>query len=197
MQKNSFLFLIVIAGVALLAAYYAPTTLTASVLMVRFTALAAFFMLCVSLIIGPLAAIDSKYAPLIEPRRAVGLAAFVFVALHFILVLALYFNWQALELLNYFPIMLAIPAFVILAAMALTSSDFAVQKMGMGKWKILQMFVYPAFVLILAHFVLQAGKHNGLNEAELALLALGAVTILLQLYGFYLRRFGRKAVPTG
>jgi len=191
MQKNSFLFLIVIAGVALLAAYYAPTQLTSSILMVRFTALAAFFMLSVSLIIGPLAAMDSKYFPLIEPRRALGIAAFAFVLIHFLLVLALYFDWQALELLNYFPIVLAIPATVILLAMTLTSSDWAVQKMGMGKWKMLQMFVYPAFILILAHFVLQAGKHKGLNEAEITLLALGAVAILFQLYGFYLRKSKR------
>lgn len=202
MQKASFLFLLILIGVALIGAYEAFFTLPASTLFVRFFALSALFIICVSLVIGPLAVIDAKYAPLIEPRRAVGIAAFVFAAIHALLALDFAFGWQIDYALAYFPTLIAVPAAVILLAMVLTSSDWAVKKMGMGSWKTLQMFIYPAFLLMLAHFILQS---NGLyaktraavqvNWAEAAVLALCAATIVMQCYGFYLRR--KRAAKTG
>ncbi len=205
MQKTSFLFLLILLGVALIGAYHALfPLLPAATIFGRFFALSALFILCVSLIIGPLAVINSKYASLIEPRRAVGIAAFVFVAIHVLLELDFAFGFNFSTVLGYFPMQLAVPAAVILLAMALTSSDWAVKKMGMGKWKTLQMFVYPAFLLIAGHFVLSA---NGLfvktqagtfvNLAEAAVLALCGVTVLMQVYGFYLRKKrGAKSAGT-
>lgn len=201
MQKTSFLFLLILTGVALIGAYQALFPLPAGIVFERFFALSALFIICVSLMIGPLAIIDIKYAPLIEPRRAVGISAFVFVAAHIILALDFMFSWNISAVLGYFPTQISIPAAVILLAMVLTSSDWAVRNMGMVSWKRLQIFIYPAFLLILAHFVLQS---NGLfiktqagtfvNLAEVGVLALSFVTIGMQLCGFYLRR--KRAAKT-
>ncbi len=194
-QKSSFLFLLILIGVALIGAYDAFFPLPASLIFIRFFALSALFLICVSLIIGPLAVIDIKYASLIEPRRAVGITAFVFAAIHALLALDFTFGWNIGVALGFFPIMITIPAIIILLAMTLTSSDWAVKKMGMGKWKTLHYFIYPAFALLVAHFVL---KSNGLlaktkagtfvNLAEAGVLILCAITVALQIYGFYLKR---------
>jgi sulfoxide reductase heme-binding subunit YedZ len=201
MQKSSFLFLLILAGVALIGAYNALFPLPAGTMLIRFFALSSLFIICVALVIGPLAVIDIKYASLIEPRRAIGIAGFVFAATHILLALGLVFGWQLAAVLGAFPILISIPAALILLAMTLTSSDWAVQKLGMGSWKTLQMLIYPAFVLILAHFMLQS---NGLfaktqagtfvNLAEVAVLALSIVAIILQFYGFYLKKKRLSAV---
>ena len=195
MHKQSFLFLLLLLGVALLGAYHALSGDSATVLAVRFLALSAFFLLCVSLMIGPLAVFwPHQFASLIEPRRAIGLAAFLFGALHILLTMSLYFNWNIGAAVSFLPNSIAAPAAVILLAVALTSCDFAVSRLGMAKWKSIQRLVYAAFVLLLAHFLL---KSNGLfakgdkivplNLAEAALLLLAAITIVLQIAGFYTR----------
>lgn len=195
MQKNSFMFLLILSGVALIGAYEAFFPMPANIILDRFFALSSLYLICISLMIGPLAVIDTKYASLIEPRRSVGIAAFVFAAIHSLLALDFNYGWQIGVALSFIPALLSIPAALILLAMTLTSSDWAVQKMGMGNWKKLQMLIYPAYLLILAHFILMS---NGLflkiasgvfvNLAEVAMLILSGATILLQACGYYLKR---------
>ena len=194
-QKSSFLFLLILLCVGLIGAYNALFPMPAGQVFIRFFALSALFLICVSLIIGPLAVIDIRYASLIEPRRAVGISAFIFTAIHVLLALDFVFGWNIGAVLGVFPQAISIPAALILLAMALTSSDWAVKKMGMGKWKTVQYFIYPAFVLILVHFILLsnglfAKTPNGVfvNLSEVGVLALCAITIALQACGFYLKR---------
>lgn len=202
MQKPSFLFLLLAIGIALLGAYQATTDASAQTAIIRFLALSAFFLLSVSLMIGPLAVLrPHAFAPLIEPRRSIGLAAFAFAALHAILVMALYFGWDFAGAFSYQPNLVALPAILMLSALALTSCDYAVQKLGMGKWKTLQYFAYPAFVLTLAHFILKSnglaakqGVAAGSNLAEASLILLAGATLALQFAGFYVR-CRRKAAP--
>ncbi len=194
MQKSSFLFLLIIAGVALIGAYQALVPVQAGVpqAIIRFLALSAFFLLCVSLLIGPLAVLwPQKFVSLIEPRRAVGIAAFVFGTLHVFLAISIYFDWDIGAILTFMPLVIAIPAFFIMLALTLTACDFAVKKLGMANWKTIQRFAYLAFILLFAHFLLQAtglyskdGKPVTLNIAELALVLLGIATIILQIVGF-------------
>lgn len=193
MQKSSFLFLLILTAVSLLGAYHAlvpePSAATA---IIRFLALAAFFLLCVSLLIGPLVVFwPQKFVQLIEPRRAVGIAAFVFCSLHVFLAASLYFSWDIGAMVAFLPLVIAIPAYIIMLALALTACDFAVNTLGMAKWKTIQRFAYLAFVLLFVHFLLQStglyaknGKPATLNFAELALLALGIATVAFQIAGF-------------
>jgi len=194
MQKSSMLFLAILAGLALLGAYQAfvpaPFPATAAI---RFLGLGAFFLLCVSLIIGPLAVLrPSQFASLVEPRRAIGLAAFAFLLLHYLLVASLYFKFDFSKIIALPPLAIALPALALFFIVALTSFDWAVSKLGMNRWKAIQRLTYIAFVLVFAHFILKAngllsqdGKPLQPNLAEIALVFLGAATILLQVFAFF------------
>lgn len=196
MQKISFLFLLLVIGIALIGIYEAFSGSVASVSFVRFFALSGFFLLCLSLIIGPLVVFWPKeYATLIEPRRAVGLLAFFFTAFHVILVMSLYLNWQIALVISQLSLLIAVPAVLILLVLALTSNDFAVRKLGMIWWKRIQIFNYLAFILVFVHFIMNANglfvrTETGLfiNFAEVGLVLLGIVTVGLQIAGFLMRK---------
>ncbi len=196
MNKSSFLFLLLIGAMILLGAYNSLFPVPASTAFIRFFGLSAFMLLCVSLIIGPLALLwPATFAQLIEPRRAIGITSFVFVLLHlFILALARFDSDFAAALLSTNPVV-TVTATALLFLLTITSSDFAVKTLGAGLWKNVQRFNYLAFVLSFAHFILFS---NGLfinvrgtmfvNLAEAALALLGIVTILLQIAGFITRK---------
>ena len=194
MNKTSFLCLLLLCGIALLGAHSAFSGAGAQTVAIRFLALSGYFLLCVSLIIGPLALFFPSLAQLIEPRRAVGLAAFAFVALHVLLASGLYFNWNVAKIVAMAPLAVAVPAAIILLILALTSSNWAIAKMGMNAWKLVQRFVYLAFALVTVHFVLKANglAASNLNLAEAALLLLAAATVILQAAGFARRMRAKK-----
>ncbi len=89
MNKTDELFLAIIIVLAALAGYEALFPPPASTALIRFLALGGFFLVCAALSIGPLAVLSPKtFAAMMEPRRAVGIASFAFVLLHFLLVLS-------------------------------------------------------------------------------------------------------------
>ncbi|MCI0504357.1 ferric reductase-like transmembrane domain-containing protein [Candidatus Micrarchaeota archaeon] len=196
MQKPSWLFLLLFCGVALIGAYQSLFQIHAMTSFVRFFALSGYFLLCVSLIIGPLVVLWPKeFAQYVEPRRAVGIACFVFAIIHGLLVLGPRWGWDFGFLLAGPGSMSTIPATLVLLALALTSSDYAIKVMGPGLWKNVQRFNYLAFVFSSVHFVLLANglfvQVNGrtfVNAAEVALLLLGLATVALQAAGFVARR---------
>jgi|WetSurMetagenome_2_1015567.scaffolds.fasta_scaffold55722_3 DMSO/TMAO reductase YedYZ heme-binding membrane subunit len=205
MQKSSWLFLLLICAVALLGAYQALFPIPASTSYIRFFALSAYLLLCVSLMIGPLTVLyPQTFAQTVEPRRAVGIACFVFAILHGILVIWLKWDWGLAPLLVSLGSLATIPATLILLALTLTSSDYAIKKMGPALWKNVQRFNYLAFAFSSVHFILLANglfvQVNGktfVNIAEVALLLLGIATIGLQLAGFFSRRKRMAQMKTG
>jgi len=194
MLKNSLLFFLLGLGTALLAFYNALFPVLAITAMTRFLALEGFFLLCVSLIIGPLAVLfPKKFCQLLETRRSVGLLAFAAIALHFLLVFAISYNFSLSPIFSGFPLLVALPALLLLAVIALFSNDYSMKKLGFFKWKAVQRLAYFVFALSLAHFAMEA---NGLftgasggkvfaNLAELSMLALALAAILLQFAGFF------------
>ncbi len=207
-MKQSYLFLALFAAIALVGAYHALFAVPVAVAFTRFLALSGFLLLCTSLMIGPLAVLWPKgFAPLVEARRAVGVSAFVFVLLHFLLTAAVIFKWQLAPLiLSGTPFWAAISATLMLFALTITSTDHAIRFLGASNWKNLQRLAYVAFALSFAHFLLKAnglfanaGGKAFVNLAEVFALALGILTILLQIAGFLKRRESAKppkgAVP--
>jgi len=200
MQKSSFLFLILIVGIALIGVYQSLFPIPTITTFDRFFALSSFFLLCISLIIGPLVTIWPKeYAQLIEPRRAVGLASFVFVALHIFLAMTSVFDWQLNLLIGSPPALVAVPATLILLVLTLISSDFAIKKLGPVLWKQIQQFNYFAFVLSFVHFIQRAtglfifnGSGTFVNFTEVVLVFLGIATVVLQISGFLTRKKREK-----
>lgn len=162
-------------------------------ILIRFFALAGFFLLCVTLLIGPsFVCVGNVCAPLIKHRRGVGVLSFVFVAIHFLLVLVYSYNLSLVPIFSNIWILIALVALIILFVLALTSINKIIQVFGFSKWKLLQRLVYVAFVFSFIHFVFDT---NGLfitlakgvvfvNLAEVGLIVLGVLTILLQIIGF-------------
>jgi DMSO/TMAO reductase YedYZ heme-binding membrane subunit len=190
MQKSSFLFLLLLSGAALLAAYQSTLTADANQALVRAMGLSGFFFVCVSLIIGPLVVLNAPFfAPLLEPRRAVGIAACVFVALHLALMAGPYFGYNPAAFLALFPLQLGVVGLLLVVPLTLTSCDWAQKRLGMGLWKNVQRLNYLAFAITLWHFLLQAnGLDMGkLNLSEAALVLLAFITILLQAAGAWVR----------
>ncbi len=191
MQKSSWLYLSSLSAVALIAAYFATLGGAPQTLFVKFLGLNSFLFLCLSLLIGPLTALRPKtFAPLIEPRPAIGLTAFVFVVLHAVLALVFYFNSNIANALSFPPIAAGAAAALIILVLALTSNTFSIRLLG-SWWKRIQQFNYAAFLLSFIHFILQSKALSApfsLNYAQVILLALGVVTAIVQIIGFFIRR---------
>lgn len=196
MKKTSWLLLITIFALALLAAYNGTLEQNGARTAIRFLALGGFFLLCLSLIMGPLAVLWPKmFIELIESRRAVGIGAFIFLSLHFILAFSLYFGWNFGFVTSDFALVLATPGMLILFALTITSCDWAIQKLGMKNWKRVQYFIYLLFAISFAHFLLKASGPAFLpapfpawNLAEATMVLLGIMAIILQIAGFLERQ---------
>ncbi len=116
-------------------------------------------ILLVTLWISPLRVIFPNFRLLkiiVRHRRMMGVSCFVYVLLHFTIYLLDYSTF-AVMLENFtrpFIISGAL-AFVILLAMAITSTNWAVKKMGFKKWKNLHRLVYLAVFLAFLHMFLK------------------------------------------
>ena len=90
----------------------------------------------------------------LSQRRALGLYTFLYAMLHFLAFTALDYGLQFdiifKTLLQQIFILPGLVGLVILAFLAITSSKFAIQKLGRA-WKPLQRTVYLAGILILLH----------------------------------------------
>ncbi len=105
-----------------------------------------------------------RYAPLyLTARRAIGVSAFFFALLHtsisFWKLLGGFPGFAFLNTEYRVAILVGFTALVILAMMAATSFDAAVQFLG-RRWKMLHRLVYGAGVLVLIH-ALMLGSHFG------------------------------------
>ncbi|MBM3282551.1 MAG: hypothetical protein FJY86_04410 [Candidatus Diapherotrites archaeon] len=155
MQKGSLLFWLIMIGIVLLSVYESFFTLSTSVVFTRLFALIAFFLLCVALAIGPLVTFwPTVFGAWMEPRRAVGLSAFIFMLAYYFLVIVNRFDFDFSMVFSDIQYWIAVPAMAIFGLLAFTSTDFAVRKLGFGNWKKIQRLVYGAFILTLGHFYL-------------------------------------------
>ncbi|MFH1094900.1 MAG: ferric reductase-like transmembrane domain-containing protein [Candidatus Micrarchaeota archaeon] len=212
MDKPSFLFLLIMAGTASIFAYEAfwPVFIPSSGFMlppstgfVDALALSAFFILCVSLLIGPVAVLWPKAGvPLLGSRRAVGLAAFVFSLLHAILAIGLLYGFNPGILFGNFSLMAGAAALLVLLGLALTSSDWATKALGARNWKLVQYLNYLAFLLVFVHFIGigkgipgPQGIPKNISVTAVLMLLLGILAILLQAAGFLLRASRKADAP--
>jgi methionine sulfoxide reductase heme-binding subunit len=176
-------------------------------LLIRGVGTAALILLHITLCIGPLARIDSRFLPLLYNRRHMGVTMFVLAALHGAYSL-LYFHafgdvnplvsllgsnprWDSLAHFPFQP--LGFLALLILFLMAATSHDFWLANLTAPTWKALHLLVYVAYALIVMHVVL------GVLQAETSpvlALVLGAGVVLV--IGLHLKAGfldGRKDKP--
>lgn len=150
--------------------YRGRDALSDEVLALRALGSCAFLLLHLILCIGPLARLDSRFAPLLYNRRHLGVATFLVGFLHGALALGYYHGfgvWNPLVSLlvsntNYaslsaFPFQIpGVLALLVLFLMAATSHDFWLRNLGAPLWKRLHMLVYVAYALLVAHVALGA-----------------------------------------
>ncbi len=119
---------------------------------------------------------------LIKFRRAVGLVAFAFIALHFAtwIVLDMGLRWSEIlrDLYRRPYILIGSAALVLLIPLAVTSNNLSIKRIGAGAWKRLHWLAYPATLAGAVHFVM-IGKvytlESGLYFAAVAGLLLARV----------------------
>lgn len=118
---------------------------------------------------------------LLRVRRAVGLYAFLYAALHLLIYVGLdyAFSWklliQALPGATY--VLLGLTAFLLLVPLAITSTDGWVRRLG-RHWRRLHRLVYPAAVLVILHY---AGVFKELRAGPVVAGALLALLFVLRL----------------
>jgi methionine sulfoxide reductase heme-binding subunit len=116
----------------------------------------AIILLGLSLACSPLSTY-SGWKDAIKLRRALGLYAFMYAALHFYLFVGADFNFQLRfivpEFLQKYYLWAGLPAFLVLCALAATSFRWAMRRMGKN-WKRLHRYIYLGAILVVAHLAL-------------------------------------------
>ncbi|MEM4256743.1 MAG: hypothetical protein QXU92_02470 [Candidatus Diapherotrites archaeon] len=167
--------------------------------LVRSFAFAGTTFIALSLLTSIVFKFSPKLAVNWPLRRNLGVVGALFVLFHVFFASGLYFSFNFDLIYPTFdpfenPIVfgaLALPIFILLT---LTSTDFAVQKLG-SKWKTIQQFAHIAFMLSIFHFLLQNPK--ALKGPPWYLLATTTFFVLLgQLYWFVKITLERKKIST-
>lgn len=91
-------------------------------------------------------------------RRMLGLFAFFYVCLHILAYVGLdqYFDWAAIfkDVVKRIYITIGMAAFLMLTALAATSTNAMVRRLGARRWRRLHRIVYLAAVLGIIHFIM-------------------------------------------
>ncbi len=150
----------------------------------------------IALMIGPIAVLWPKHN-YVQHRRTFGVWGFTFIISHVVWVLIYYqFTLQSF-LSNLDPFTNAIIfgalAFICYIPMYLTSTDWAVSRLGFRNWKTIHRIVYIAFLLSTLHFIRITYLNNTVliwNYSKLILMVVAAMAYALELAAYvkYMRR---------
>lgn len=155
--------------------------------LLRGAALAGATLIGVAVSLGPLAALKPEWN-FVEYRRTVGVSGFLLVCVHVTAVLSKYFNFDLSAVYYDFnpfrnPLVFGSMALSLFALLFLTSTDWAIGKLGFRNWKSLHRLIYPAFILSVLHFT-QIKPRLLYNPAGYLLLGVTFAAMALQLAGF-------------
>lgn len=147
-----------------------------------------FRLILIALLITPAMQIF-KIPRLLIVRRMIGVAAFVYGALHLgAYIVQQHFNFAKVgsEIYLRFYLAIGLAALLILLALAVTSTDAMIRRMGSRNWNWLHRLVYAAAILALIHYVIQ----SKLDVTEPTIF--GGILTWLMLYRIVLWRAGPK-----
>lgn len=125
---------------------------------IHFSGLWTVRLLLLTVAVTPLIAATRK-PRLVPMRRILGVAVFAWILVHFGLFVAdKSFNLFVVgqEIVKRIYLAIGFVALLMLAALAATSTDAAVSRMGAGAWKRLHLLVYAIVLLGLVHFFMQS-----------------------------------------
>ncbi|MEM8835505.1 MAG: ferric reductase-like transmembrane domain-containing protein [Planctomycetota bacterium] len=190
-----------IVGFVVLGTALAPPDRAVSppILIMRAAGTCAIVLLHVILLIGPLARLDTRFAPLLYNRRHLGVTFFLVCFVHAFVAIGFYGAFGprnpvlavvggydgAFELLGF-------AALAIFFLMAATSHDFWLANLSPRWWKALHMLVYVAYALVIAHVALGA-LQSETHPIFAALLGFGIVLVTLAHLAAGLSSWGRDA----
>jgi sulfoxide reductase heme-binding subunit YedZ len=113
-------------------------------------------LLAITLAISPLRRLLPRLSWLIKFRRPLGLFAFFYATLHMLTWVALYnsFDLHAMlaDVARRRYITAGVAAYLLLLPLALTSTTWAIRKLGGKNWNRLHMLIYVAALCGLAHY---------------------------------------------
>jgi len=181
-----FLFL----GTYIASQFIFQPTISIETLIIRGTAITAFILLHIILIIGPLCRLQSKYLPLLYNRRHLGVSMFLLAAVHSIFcivqfhalgdinaIVSIFVSNKNYLAISDFPFqILGFLAFIILFFMAVSSHDFWLKNLSPSFWKAMHMLVYFAYGLIILHVATGALQYET-NRIYWVLLVVGFATV--------------------
>ena len=128
-----------------------PTAEIASI-----TGLTALWLLAGTLAISPLRALSPRLSWLIRFRRLLGLFVFFYATLHMLTWLGLYANFDlntmATDLTKRRFIIMGMATYLLLLPLALTSTTWAIRKLGGKNWNRLHMLIYLAALTAAIHY---------------------------------------------
>ena len=123
--------------------------------MEHFTGKTAIIILLITLSVTPIRRI-THWNGIIKVRRLIGLFAFFYALIHFLIFLTFDLEWNfgqlAHEVVERPWITVGFSALVFLAVLAITSPQAMVRKLG-KKWTTLHRVIYPAAGLAVLHFI--------------------------------------------
>ncbi len=120
------------------------------------TGLSALWMLAITLAISPVRRLSVHLAWLIRFRRLMGLFVFYYASLHVLTWLALYNNFSIRSMLDDVTkrrfVMAGMGTYLLLLPLALTSTNWAIRKLGGKNWTRLHWLIYPAAICATIHY---------------------------------------------
>jgi methionine sulfoxide reductase heme-binding subunit len=117
----------------------------------------ALIFLLVALAVRPLSRI-LRYNQLLDVRRMIGVGAFAYAATHFTLyIVDQMFDWReiASEIVHRSRLTLGFVALLSLTALAATSTNGMVRRLGINRWQRLHQAIYLIGLLVLIHYFLR------------------------------------------
>lgn len=151
-------------------------------------------LLILSLAITPVRKLIPKLGWLIKFRRLLGLFAFFYGTVHMLAYVALYAGFNVQQMLDDIAqrkfITVGVAAWLLLVPLALTSTNWAIRKMGGKNWGRLHKLVYAAAVCGIIHYWWQV-KPGVLSPLRLTLV----LAVLLLARPVLSWWHGRKAKP--
>ena len=172
---------------------FAPR-ITLETLIIRTSAVTAFLLLHIILVIGPLCRLDKRFLPILYNRRHMGVSMFLIALLHGVfaaiqyhgggnenVLVSIFTSNTHYQRISAFPFqVLGFYALLILFIMAATSHDFWLKNLGPRVWKSIHMCVYLAYGLLIAHVLL--GSLQNEEAPEYTFLLLGGFVLIAGLH---------------
>jgi methionine sulfoxide reductase heme-binding subunit len=120
------------------------------------TGLATLYLLCITLAISPLRRLFPRLGWLIKFRRLLGLFGFFYATLHMLTYVALYSGFSLAAMENDIAkrrfITMGVAAYLLLLPLALTSTTWAIRKLGGRNWNRLHNLIYIAVICGVIHY---------------------------------------------